>query len=210
MQIPTLDILETAGKVANSWRCVAAGWHAAFLVVAIVVSCGVRASERTAALLLTLPVVSVSLINWWDGNPFNALVFMLLAQAMAGLATTFGMRQVALDDKFRNRAAGLALVVFGLSYPHFLVADSWLSYLYAAPFGLIPCPTVAVTTGVSLLLGAFRSRAWAILVSGLALAYGVSGVVVLHVWIDVFLIAGGVLLLGDALPQSARRLADAG
>lgn len=48
MQIPTVEILETAGKVANSWRWLAAGWHATFLVVAIVVSCGVRASERTA------------------------------------------------------------------------------------------------------------------------------------------------------------------
>jgi hypothetical protein len=199
-------ILNMAFALANEWRWVAIVWHVAFVTAAIMALGGARVSQRTAALILTLPIISVSLLAWSAGNPFNGLVFMVLVQLMAGLATTLGPRPIAVDSAFRNRAVGGALVIFGLSYPHFLIADSWLVYLYAAPFGLIPCPTIAVVSGASLILGSFGSRAWAIVVSVVALAYGIIGVVALHVWIDTFLIAGGLLLLETCFPMKARRL----
>jgi hypothetical protein len=91
-------------------------------------------------------------------------------------------------------AAGVVLAIFGLVYPHFLRAEYWIEYLYAAPFGLVPCPTLTVLVGVSLLARSFGSRPWAATVAGASLIYGVIGVAVLGVWIDAVLIAGAMAL----------------
>ena len=73
-----------------------------------------------------------------------------------------------------------------------------MEYVYAAPFGLVPCPTLTVLVGVSLFAGSFGSRPWAAVVAGASLIYGVIGVAVLGVWIDVVLIAGAMVLAGRA------------
>ena len=196
-------ILEMATAIANNWRWLAVAWHIAFVIAAISVP---QMSRRTAGVLLTLPMISVSLMAWNAGNPFNGLVFMVLAALMAGLATTLGSRPISLDGALRNIMGGGVLVDLGLVYPHFLISSSWLSYVVAAPFGLLPCPTLAVVTGVSLICGSFGSRAWAIVVSVAALSYGLIGVALLRVWIDAFLIAGGLLLLATCVPMEARRI----
>jgi len=204
--MPTSEaILNMLAAVANEWRWLAIAWHVAF-VTGIVAIARVHVSRSAAALFVSLPIISVSLVAWNAGNPFNGLLFMLLGLLTAGLATTFGSRDISVDGAFRYRAVGAMLVVFGLSYPHFLVADSWLTYFYAAPYGLIPCPTVAVTVGLSLTFGSFGSRAWAIVVSVTALIYGVIGSLFLNVWIDGFLLVGAVMLLRDVWRWPSRRL----
>jgi len=192
-------ILDMLAALANEWRWLAIAWHVAFVTAGVVAISRMQVSRSAAALFVSLPIISVSLLAWNAGNPFNGLVFMLVGVLTAGLSTTFGSRDTSVDSAFRYRAVGGMLVVFGLSYPHFLVADSWLTYLYAAPYGLIPCPTIAVTVGLSLIYGSFGSRAWAAVVSGTALIYGVIGVLFLNVWIDGFLLVGAVMLLGDVL-----------
>ena len=89
---------------------------------------------------------------------------------------------------------GAGLVVFGWAYPHFLHAPAW-AFLYAAPFGLIPCPTLSVVSGCSLAFAGFRSRAWSVAVGSLCAFYGAFGAFRMGVVIDLVLLAGALALL---------------
>lgn len=82
------------------------------------------------------------------------------------------------------------MIGFGWVYPHFLDNAALVEYLYAAPTGLIPCPTLSIVIGFTLILGGLRSRAWCLVLTIVGLFYGVFGAARLGVKID------GVLLLG--------------
>jgi hypothetical protein len=103
-------------------------------------------------------------------------------------------------------AAGVALMSFGVVYPHFVDADSWLVYLYASPFGLIPCPTLAFVCGVTLMAGGFSSW-FGGLIAAMSMMYGVMGVWRLGVPLDWPLVAAAVVLGGRALPARWRESA---
>ena len=66
--------------------------------------------------------------------------------------------------------------------------------LYAAPLGIIPCPTIAAVLGVSAIASHFGSIRWFSGLKAVSFAYGVMGVFWLGVWIDVVLIAAPVVL----------------
>lgn len=55
-------------------------------------------------------------------------------------------------ESLRRALPSAALVVFGWTYPHFVSTHSWIEYAYAAPLGLIPCPTLSVVIGFTLLV----------------------------------------------------------
>jgi hypothetical protein len=93
---------------------------------------------------------------------------------------------------------GTTLIGLGLVYPHFLLADSWVAYLYAAPFALIPCPTLMVVIGATLVFGNFGSIGWRMVLATAGVLYGAIGVIRLGVWIDWPLLAGAVVLAGSA------------
>lgn len=189
-------ILDSAAAIANDWRWLAIAWHAVFIAT-LIGTWWRRPIIRTIATLMIAPVISVSALAWWSGNPFTGFLFAGLALLMAIVARRLHATAMVAGPAVVV-AAGIALVIFGLVYPHFLYAESWGEYLYAAPFGLVPCPTLTVLVGVSLLAGSFGSRPWAAVVAGASLIYGVIGVAVLGVWIDVVLIAGGMVLAGRA------------
>src|SRR6185436_17593131 len=106
---------------------------------------------RLAAYLLGLPVISVSMFSWLGANPFNGAVFGLLASAMMIVARRLPSEPVPRETT-PFLAPGALLIVFGWMYPHFVQAGSWLTYVYAAPFGLLPCPTLSVVLGLTLAL----------------------------------------------------------
>lgn len=68
-----------------------------------------------------------------------------------------------------------------------VIANDWL---YAAPTGIIPCPTLSIVIGFTLILGGLRSRSWCLVLTTVGLFYGFFGAVRLGVKID------GILLLG--------------
>ena len=86
------------------------------------------------------------------------------------------------------------MLTFGWTYPHFLAADRWTTYLYAAPLGLIPCPTLSALIGVALILGRFESTLWPATLGLFGIAYGVIGVVRLGVAVDAALLSGAAVL----------------
>ena len=88
------------------------------------------------------------------------------------------------------------LVAFGWGYPHFLETDRWMTYAYAAPLGVLPCPTLSAVIGATLIFGLLGSVTWSITLAAFGLVYGVIGVFVLGVQLDYALLAGALVLVG--------------
>ena len=68
--------------------------------------------------------------------------------------------------------------------------------------GLIPCPTLSLVIGFTLLAGGFGSKAWSLVLVAAGTFYGLFGVARLGVVLDVVLAGGALCLL--ALTQSRR------
>jgi hypothetical protein len=192
------EILDGLTTIANAWWLLSLAWHLAFGILALLVLAGSRPSKPLMALMLATLVVSVSALAWIAGNPFNGVVFAILAVALVGIGLSLPRDPITVGSG-PLLVFGTVLVVFGWTYPHFLEANSWTSYLYAAPLGLVPCPTLSMLVGVSLIVGGFESKAWANTVAAAALSYGVIGVFTLGVAIDVVVLAGAMVLWGTAV-----------
>ena len=214
VRMPTPDtILDGLTAIANQWQSLAIVWHLYFAVFMIALAAGWHPSSRLAAALLTVPVFSVSAVAWQAGNAFNGGVFMSLGVLLMWIAIRLPGVRVHLAPRL-FQLAGAMLVAFGWAYPHFLSTDSWLAYAYAAPLGLIPCPTLSMLIGVTLMLDLFGSRSWSRALIAAGLFYGVVGVLRLGVALDSVLIAGTLALIAvdayrdrilhhDRLPHAA-------
>jgi hypothetical protein len=139
-------------------------------------------------------------------NPFNGLVSVVVGLGSAAVGATMDDRPVQLGAPWRV-AAGLAMLAFGLVYPHFVHADSVLTYLYAAPTGILPCPTLSVIVGFGLALDGLGSRVWSALLAATAASYGAIGAFRLGVSIDLMLLMGAIALasLSLGVPQRTHR-----
>lgn len=192
------QILDGLGEIANEWQIVAMLWHVYFGALVIGLIAGRRPTKRTAGILLALPLFSVSILAWSFANPFNGTVF-----ALAGLTLT--LIAVRLPDERIQIAslgwivAGGFLFLFGWVYPHFLVTPTFVPYLYAAPTGLVPCPTLSIVIGLALVVGGLESRAWSLVLGLTAAFYGLFGAVRLGVTIDYVLLFGALLIIAVAL-----------
>ena len=194
LRMPAPDtILDGLTAIANQWQSLAIGWHLYFAAFMIAFAAGWHPSSRLTAAVLTVPVFSVSEVAWQAGNEFNGGVFMALGVLLMAIAIRLpGVRVHLAPRPFL--IPGVMLVAFGWAYPHFLQTDSWLTYTYAAPLGLIPCPTLSVLIGVTLMLDLFGSRSWSRALIAAGLFYGVFGVLRLGVALDWVLIAGTLAL----------------
>lgn len=192
------SILAEAFEIANERRLIAELWHVFAAVVLLALLVGWRPGRRLLASALVLPVASVSLIAWASGNPFNGLTCAVLASLLAVFICRVngGERLQVASVPFAGAGAGL--VALGLVYPHFLRTDAWLSYLYAAPVGLLPCPTLMVVIGTTLAFRNLASPGWRIVLAAAALFYGALGVFRLDVWLDWPLLASGAVLVAQA------------
>ncbi|TDT41682.1 hypothetical protein DES49_1784 [Halospina denitrificans] len=146
------EILLGLEAIANDWLWLAALWHLYFAAIVLVLAFGVRPSRRTTGLLLTLPLLSVSLLAWLYANPFNGGIFAVAALALVVVSMKLPRAPVRLGPPWLAVLGGL-MAGFGWVYPHFLTdSQPWL-YLFAAPTGLLPCPTTSIVLGLSLVLG---------------------------------------------------------
>ena len=201
--MPSADAIHQGlTTIANQWRWLALGWHAALAILALGVVRGWRPSTRAVALLLAVPVLSVSMLAWVASNPFTVIVCGLLAATLVLLAFRLREEPAALSSR-PLVGLGAALVAFGWTYPHFLHASAWTAYLYEAPLGLVPCPTLSLVVGVSLILGSLGSRIWAAVVACAGLLYGAIGAFALGVTIDLVLVVGSLALGATALKRTS-------
>lgn len=189
------QIIAGLASTANEWWLLALFWHVYFAALALLIL-RARISPPLTGILLSLPLVSVSALAWWTGNPFNRTVFLVSATALFVLALRVPRPTKAAPPM--AMIAGMAMFMFGWMYPHFLNTTSLLPYLYAAPTGLIPCPTLSIIVGLTLLAGGL-SGAWSLALASLAAFYGLFGTFVLGVPIDLFLAGGAATLFVHAL-----------
>jgi hypothetical protein len=201
--MPTVqEILGGLREIANSWRVVATIWHVYLGAVALALWAGVRPSRRVAGVLLALPLLSVSTMAWLAANPFNGLVFSVLGIVLILVAARMPCDRVRIAFP-RFLIPGLLMFAFGWIYPHFLDTSSYLPYLYTAPTGLIPCPTLSIVIGAALILDGLGSRRYWGILGVVGLFYGITGVAQLRVTIDALLLFGVIVILVHAFTKTA-------
>jgi len=191
------EIMAGLTEIANQAIGAAIAWHVALFFALGAVILGWRPSQRTAGALLATPLASVAAFAFAFGNPFNGALFAAAAVALLLLAVPGDPGPVMRGPAWAWWT-GVVLIGFGWSYPHFLAAHP-ATYLYAAPVGLVPCPTLAVVIGLALLAGGLGRRAWTLTLAIIGLFYGLFGALRLGVAIDLVLIGGSSVLAASAL-----------
>lgn len=190
----TTQILEYLRDAANDAIPLAIFWHLAVVYAALMLLLGWRPTERSIGQLLALPLASVGVVGLVAGNPFNGLVFLGLAGVLAWLAR----RQAAAREPIHfaplsSVALGGASLATGLLYSHFFEGATVWTYLYAAPVGVIPCPTLYAVIGLAL-IARLENRAWMRTLAVAGLFYGITGVVQLGVTLDIGLVVAAAAL----------------
>ncbi len=193
--MPTPDqILAELNRITNDWTSLAAAWHVYYAAIALMILARTYPSRTFMGVMLALPLLSVSILAWLYGNPFNGTSFTLAAAALVIIAARLHRQTVRIARHWMV-IIGAFLFSFGWFYPHFLKASSFWTYLYAAPTGLIPCPTLSASTGLALVLNGLCSRAWMLILGMVGLFYGIFGVVRLGVQIDSLLLVGATAMI---------------
>lgn len=191
--MPTAEsILDSLRQISQRYQNVAIAWHMiiySFLVV-YTVSNKIPPARYLFYFISGL-LLSVATVSWVAGNPFNGIVFGLGFLGMLYLSKKSPVRKAEVSALYQ--ATGLLFMIAGLLYPHFLEGDL-VSYLYAAPTGLIPCPTLLFISGLMLLLPYQISKCgYGIIL--LDLLYGTAGVFSLHIYGDALLFGAAAILL---------------
>ena len=157
--------------------------------------------------LIALLPGSVAIFALAYGNLFNAILFGALTVALVVLSMGEDLRRISAVPGW-SIVAGIAMLIFGWTYPHFLDATP-IHYLFAAPIGLIPCPTLSAAIGLALICGPARVRSWRLALACVGAFYGLYGVVQLGVAIDIVLTLGAVTLATSTF-ATGRRAKDDG
>jgi hypothetical protein len=193
--VPSSDqILIGLKDIVNNWRGISIFWHFYFGIIVVALLFGTRLSKRVTGLLLGLPILSVSAIAWISANPFNGLGFAIVGILTMVFSARLPLVRVSISPTWMW-IPGVATFTFGWIYPHFLDTLSFIPYLYAAPIGLIPCPTLSIVIGMALLLNGLGSRAVSLVLGLSGFFYGLIGVFKLGMEIDLVLLLGAILFL---------------
>lgn len=188
------DIISGLQSIVNDYSAIAILWHVVFYILIAALLAKWEPSNRMFGLFLSLPLLSVAILAWLSGNPFNGSVFSIASI----LILIFGYKANSQPLNYSQLAfiiTGIVMIIFGLVYPHFTNTDSIFKYLYASPLGLIPCPTLSILIGFTLLYNGFGSQSLTLTLIVLGLFYGIFGVLKLAVYLDLFLLFGTVSLL---------------
>lgn len=200
--MPTADqILNGLGEIANSWKALSIIWHIYFGVFAVVLAVGYRPSRRLAGVLLGIPFVSVSASAWMQPNPVNGVINAIIGTLLLIVAAKLPRDGIRIAPGW-SLFSGTLMFAFGWIYPHFLETSSYLPYLYAAPIGIIPCPTLIIVIGTTLIMDGLGSRTWCAILGLSGLLYGIMGVAYLYLLLDWVLIIGASMILIKAFAKN--------
>jgi hypothetical protein len=195
------DIIRALHYLADHYVNVAISWHIiiyGFLLFILIAKR--KVTNRLIGGLLSLPVFSVSIFAWQIQNPFNGTLFLILGMLLFVFSFKVKSQRIVVNPSFAIRASGIAILLSGLIYPHFL-GQEFSIYLYAAPTGIIPCPTLLMITGFSLIFLLKQSYKWMMALLVADVLYGLLGVFLLGVELDIMLLLASALLFSQMLRQ---------
>ncbi len=193
--MPTIEeILQGLFDISNTYTWMAIIWHILFYFLIAALFLNWKPSNRLLSFLLVLPLLTVSFFAWITGNPFNGTLFLLFSILLAiwGVKNPEGSIET---NRTWSTIIGVIIIMFGLLYPHFLDTDNYFIYLYAAPTGLIPCPTLSTVIGFAILYNGFQSRFWSLILVISGLIYGLIGTFRLQVYHDMVLLVASIILM---------------
>lgn len=195
------ELLSGLASLANEYSNIAIAWHFIIVILIAALFSGWKPGNSLMILILSSLLMSVSVFASLQANFFNAAIFAFIV-IMSIYATLRSGNSKIRGDRSWPDIAGLVLIIFGLVYPEFLKTNSLLEYAYAAPTGLIPCPSLSVLIGFALLYKGFNSVTWSITLVLAGMFYGLFGVYYLNTYSDWVLIAGSLILLLNTLIAS--------
>ena len=179
------QIHEQLAAMSTAFAPLAAAWHVAILAVVAAILAGWRPSKMVFATLLLAPLtLSVGSLAIAFGNDFNGVSFALLTLALFVIGSRFS------DD---------VAVVRGPAWSTVLVDGPWYAALATAPVGVVPCPTLAVLAGATLVGGGLGSRALPVVLALWCGCYAAFGILRLGVTVDVGLLVALVGLIAIEL-----------
>ena len=113
------QILNGLALAANNFYIVSIIWHLLVLLFFIVLFSGRKLSNKQVMAFLTLPLLTTALFALMISNPFNGIVFSVITIILWFTIYNTPGELVALKWDAIS-FAGLAFILFGLFYPHFL------------------------------------------------------------------------------------------
>ena len=204
---PAEQLLENLHRAANDAFALAVFWHAWIALGVLTVWLGSVTARRVGQMLAVL-AASVTGVAFVFGNPFNGAVFGVLTLVLVAAVVKMPAVPVQAGPLWAV-ICGAVLMALGWAYPEF-IEPPW-RWLYGAPLGILPCPTLFMLVGATLFLGGLGSRAWTLSLAGVGLFYGVIGSTRLGVQVDGALALGSAMLgtfaLLPARPMPRRRAA---
>lgn len=69
------DIINGLQSIVNDYSTVAILWHAVFYIMIAALIVKWEPSNKIFGLLISLPLLSVAILAWITGNPFNGTMF---------------------------------------------------------------------------------------------------------------------------------------
>jgi hypothetical protein len=192
------EILQGLRYAANHYKYFAVFWHLYAVSAAILFMTGSRPLAGIAGFALSLPLFSVSFFALISDNPFNAGIFFVLGLLLLISVAKSRRDKTQIHFNF-NFAAGILFVIFGFVYPHFLKTETFFLYFIASPGGILPCPTLMMVSGFTLILTNFANKLWLYILTAACLFYGITGVFYLEMYIDAVLLAAAVVLVLNAV-----------
>ena len=196
-------ILEQLTRATNELTALAIAWHFVAVIVGVAMICRWQPRASYAPLPLVAPVVSVFMVSLGYGNWFNAASFFVLAVALTFASVDLVEPARVHAPRWRS-VLGIGLVVYGIAYPHF-VDGAWYRSLYAAPVGVLPCPTLAMIAGYTLVTGGHETRAVPAVLAVWTAFYAAFGIAKLGVLLDIGLVAATFGLVALALQNDHAR-----
>ncbi len=200
------EILQSLERISNDLLLLSVLYHLLIFGFTIALFNGWRPSNKVFGSVLALPLLSVSVISLWYENPFNGLMLLASFTLLVLFLIQTETKKIELSKRWLLVPA-IIMLIFGWMYPHF-VHHTVYTYFVAAPIGLIPCPTLSLIIGFSLLFNGLDSKKWSFPLSLIGLFYGILGVFVLDVLIDAFLMGGSLILLFQSLKMKKQSRVD--
>jgi len=182
------NILVYLGVVANSSLLLNFLMHIlTLLAIAAIVVCRNEILRRIIFQgVLSVLFLSVTIKALIFGNPFHAVTFGILA--VTALSQLSRDREKLEIVKSRwTLVLALVFIFAGIWYPEF-VEQNILMLLFVSPLGAIPCPTLLTALGLMLLVSPGLSKTQYLITAVMGLIYGVIGVFVLKVYLDITLL----------------------